>query len=146
MECTSCREDKAEECFSFKNKAKGLRSTICKYCHKSYAKKHYEQNKEQYKQRAKASTVSYVDRNKELTARYLMDKACIICGEKDIVVLDFDHRDPTTKRDSVSSMLRTGFAWKTILEEIEKCDVLCSNCHRRKTAKQFGTFRALFGA
>jgi hypothetical protein len=35
-------------------------------------------------------------------------------------------------------------AWATILAEIEKCEVVCANCHRRRTAARMGYFRAVF--
>jgi hypothetical protein len=53
-------------------------------------------------------------------------------------VLEFDHRDRTTKRHDVSTLVRKKFSWSTILAEINKCDVVCANCHRRRTARQFG--------
>jgi rRNA-processing protein FCF1 len=46
--------------------------------------------------------------------------------------MDFDHRDPTTKRMAVTRMIgRAGTA--RILEEVAKCDIVCANCHRLRT-------------
>jgi rRNA-processing protein FCF1 len=46
--------------------------------------------------------------------------------------MDFDHRDPTTKRIAVTRMIgRAGTA--RILEEVAKCDIVCANCHRLRT-------------
>lgn len=68
---------------------------------------------------------------------YKHSMGCAICGEDDPIVLEFHHRDPEAKSNrlkhrnggkrsfSVMSMGR-------ILEEIEKCDVMCANCHRRE--------------
>lgn len=67
---------------------------------------------------------------------YLRENPCIDCGEDDIVVLDFDHRDPSTKSFSISHRLRGTTSWKRIFEEIQKCDIRCANCHRKKTARQ----------
>ncbi len=58
------------------------------------------------------------------------------------LVLEFDHL--RNKAFNIGE----GFAervWKTILEEIEKCEVVCANCHRRRTALRRGTLRALLG-
>lgn len=71
---------------------------------------------------------------------YLLAQSCIDCGEKDPVVLDFDHRTPDTKFKSISSMLSGHYSWNAVLKEIGKCDIRCANCHRRKSHKQFGYF------
>lgn len=67
--------------------------------------------------------------------RYRRFCGCKICGEKDPVVLEYDHRVGTTKLYNVSDMMINKFSMKLIKEEIRKCDILCANCHRRKTAK-----------
>ena len=65
-------------------------------------------------------------------------------SETDPVVLDFDHRDEKEKKYNISEMvLRFQKAWVTIEEEIEKCDIRCANCHRRRTAKQFNWYKQL---
>lgn len=56
---------------------------------------------------------------------------CTDCGISNHIVLDFDHiRD---KKYNVSRMIHDGFSWKAILKEIEKCEVVCANCHRIRT-------------
>lgn len=70
---------------------------------------------------------------RDLTRRKLnaikQGRGCKRCGETDPAVLQFHHRDPATKRYDVSKML--GMAWERVLEEIDKCDVLCACCHQR---------------
>jgi len=80
----------------------------------------------------------YVESNRKVRAEYrkwyLEIKSrhkCIKCGEPHPACLDFHHRDGTSKNDVVSSMVGNKRPKKVILEEIEKCDVLCSNCHRK---------------
>ena len=55
---------------------------------------------------------------------------CISCGENHPACLDFHHVDPTNKEGHVSAMLTT-YPKGKILEEVKKCTVLCSNCHRK---------------
>ncbi len=65
---------------------------------------------------------------------YLKNKKCKDCKEDNPIVLDFHHiRD---KRKAISQMIRRDYAWKTILNEIKKCIILCANCHRIRTAKE----------
>lgn len=58
---------------------------------------------------------------------YLLTHPCVDCGERDPVVLEFDHRDPSIKEGRVSDMSK-----QKVGAEIEKCDVRCANCHRKR--------------
>ena len=59
-------------------------------------------------------------------------KGCIDCGYKEnAVALDFDHRDPLNKIGKISEF--SHLSKQRLKEEIKKCDVRCSNCHRIKT-------------
>lgn len=69
---------------------------------------------------------------------YKAERGCAVCGEKDPVVLDFHHRDGETKHKNLlnyssSHKSFSDLAWETMIDEIKKCDVVCSNCHRRIT-------------
>jgi len=63
----------------------------------------------------------------------LCDRSCVDCGESFApCAMDFDHRDPSTKRSAVTRMIgRAGTA--RILDEVAKCDIVCANCHRLRT-------------
>lgn len=54
---------------------------------------------------------------------------CSKCEESDSSCLVFHHVDPTMKRATVASMVRSKSSKQEILDEIAKCVVLCSNCH-----------------
>jgi len=71
---------------------------------------------------------------------FLSDKCCLDCGEKDPIVLDFDHIDQKNKFKNVSRMLGGHYSWKSVLTEINKCEIRCANCHRRKTYIQLNCF------
>jgi hypothetical protein len=77
---------------------------------------------------------------------YLLDyfdsHPCADCGESDPVVLEFDHLDTQAKSFDIGQSLPYR-KWQSILEEIDKCDVVCANCHRRRTARRRGSLRAL---
>jgi hypothetical protein len=63
----------------------------------------------------------------------LRDTPCQDCnGRFPAAAMDFDHRDPRTKRSSVTRMIgRAGT--RTLLDEVAKCDIVCANCHRMRT-------------
>lgn len=63
---------------------------------------------------------------------YKAAQGCADCGENDPIVLDFDHVRGEKSFDIGHALGAKG--WSTLLKEIEKCDVVCANCHRRRTA------------
>ncbi len=71
---------------------------------------------------------------------FLSKQKCIDCGENDPIVLDFDHKEPQVKFKSISKMLSGHYSWKSLLVEIQKCEIRCANCHRRKTYIQYECF------
>lgn len=72
---------------------------------------------------------------------YLNDKECTVCGYKDIRALEFDHIDPKTKSFSIARAVTDGYSWEKILLEIQKCRIVCANCHKITTAKQYNWYR-----
>ena len=63
--------------------------------------------------------------------QYKAEKGCVICSETDPVVLVFHHKNPGRKKFTVAKAVLKGIALDRLLEEAEKCDVLCANCHLR---------------
>lgn len=57
---------------------------------------------------------------------------CVDCGKTfPPYCMDFDHRDPKEKTLNIAKVY--AFGRKRLLDEIKKCDVVCSNCHRIRT-------------
>lgn len=136
--CTTCKSQKLEESFSWKNKNKGIRSNKCKDCQKTYARDHYNNNKKYYYDKAKRSKHKSRLVNRRFVYSYLSKNPCIDCGESDPVVLEFDHQG--NKSGNVSEMIFVN-GLDVIKKEINKCEVVCSNCHKRRTAKQFNFYK-----
>lgn len=95
-------------------------------CHKRY----YERNKNLYK-------IKNDKRRIELSEFViaLKQKPCMDCGViYTHYAMDFDHRDKSKKLASISKMINYhSYSKKKILEEIKKCDLVCANCHRKRT-------------
>jgi len=96
------------------------------------SKRHYEANKTTVKKRTKKRNKSQKQKNKEYVNAVKELTGCVDCGETNPVVLDFDHVRGE-KILCISDMARGAYCLKTIKEEIEKCEVRCSNCHRVAT-------------
>lgn len=125
MFCRYCNTDQPEDSFSIR-KSSGNRISKCKTCVVKYTQEHYEKNKQQYKDRAKADRPAALLRWKEFIAS--LNLACVQCGENHPAVLDFHHTDPSVKEDHPANLR---LSKKRFLKEIETCIVLCSNCHRK---------------
>jgi hypothetical protein len=137
--CNKCKIEKSEEEFFFQDKSKNKRHNHCKACYGNSrrSKEHYAKYKDEYLKRAASRNARIREENFTSMRQYLKDKVCLDCGETDPVVFEFDHRNPSEKKYGISKMMPS-YNWPSILTEIEKCDVVCANCHKRRTAKQFG--------
>tara|TARA_R100001377_G_C3140249_1_gene92431 strand:- start:209 stop:643 length:435 start_codon:yes stop_codon:yes gene_type:complete len=141
--CSTCKEELPFENFSIKGKgSKGqtLYSSKCRECNKAYQREHYKKNKKYYAKKARGWEKEY----KHEAYSYLREKAkdgCVHCGEQDFRCLQFNHIERSTKIDSVSSMVRDNKNLSVIKEEVDKCEVLCANCHFKVTAGQFNWYK-----
>ena len=138
--CTKCEEVKPLDDFNYRRKSLGTRQSHCRTCSKAYLKKHYTENSEYYKKKARVHTKRYMEKARKLIYEIKLGNPCIVCGESDPIVLEFDHIDPSTKEHNVSEMVKKGYSCESILNEVEKCRLLCANCHRRETAKDFSYY------
>ncbi len=77
-------------------------------------------------------------KNKQNALDYFSEHPCVDCGETDPIVLDFDHVRGQKSYNVGRAISGSHRSWKSIMTEIAKCDVRCCNCHRKKTAAQFG--------
>ncbi len=123
--CNMCKCDKDESEFLFRNKSKGTRHSACRDCYKIIRKKSYESNKDYYIKKSKR-------RSDEINSWFFDIKSnlkCEVCGFSHVACLDFHHVNSDDKEIEVATLVASGNK-KRILKEIEKCIVLCSNCHR----------------
>lgn len=131
--CCRCGIAKDESEFTFKDLARQVRHGYCRECHARWNREHYLRNRDTYIANARRNSPLYRAEGLRRLVDYLRAHPCVDCGEADLLVLEFDHRDGATKRLAVSAMLGR-FGWSVIEAEIAKCDVRCANCHHRKTA------------
>jgi hypothetical protein len=138
--CARCHVGKPLAEFLIKNASTGARVSYCTPCRHEYSREHYQKNVAAYV--AKAKRQAAIDRplNRAYVLAFLATHPCVDCGERDPVVLEFDHRDPAAKRSEVGRLIHSSTI-NRVREEIERCDVRCGNCHRIRTARQFGSYR-----
>lgn len=113
------------------------RQPRCRECCKAWYQAHRETHKKNTWRRRKDLYAIHHER----LLQHFEDHPCVDCGEADVRVLEFDHRDGAEKVSSIADLLRVGRSWSVIAAEIAKCDVRWANCHRRRTAAQFPSWR-----
>ena len=109
--CTKCGKELPIDQFNWRDKTKGTRRADCKECHSGFMKIKYQEKK---------------DLVQELKSK----DTCTKCGENRGYVLDYHHIDPTEKENTVARMTSNNYTLDKVMDEIQKCICLCSNCHR----------------
>ena len=137
--CSKCKLEKPLKDFAPNRSKTSGSQTFCKKCQKAYQKDWYAKNKERHKHKV-------AQRNKFLKTELLkrissiaLSCGCAKCGyNKHPAPLEFHHLENKVK--NISDMVTNFCKWEAIEAEIQKCIVLCANCHRVETAKEHGWY------
>ncbi|QWT29991.1 HNH endonuclease [Streptomyces phage TunaTartare] len=117
--CTGCGNE-------FPLEEMATRSSKCKPCHREYTRNHYANNKQYYVDKAVRSKATVLQK-----IRAEKEKPCADCGVSyPYYVMDFDHLE--NKEFNISEF-KSRYGWTRLKKEIDKCDVVCANCHRIRT-------------
>jgi transposase-like protein len=125
--CSRCGYELPIECF---NRHRDGLQWWCRSCFAAYFRERGDTHRRQ-------SYAAKVARQRALRAQvldHLRHHPCVDCGEADPVVLEFDHVGE--KSASISVLLSQTATRKALEAEIARCEVVCTNCHRRRTAKR----------
>jgi len=131
--CGRCEETLPRSAF---NRHERGRQWWCRECFRDYFRKRGDLHRRQS---------GDAKRKRQEVARpfikgYLGSHPCVDCGESDPVVLEFDHVG--AKRNGLSILAAGGASIRLLSDEIEQCEVVCVNCHRRRTARRGNWRRA----
>lgn len=103
---------------------------------------HIQEYHKRYREQHRAEMVAYnkawCQKNKRIVRRliqFIRRRGCARCPENRAPCLDFHHRDPTDKVRDVSTLFQKGRTPDVVWAEIQKCDLICANCHRVEHAK-----------
>jgi hypothetical protein len=138
--CTFCHEVKSYDEFNLRRGARDGRQDRCRDCCRAW----YVRNRDEHKQRVAQRNERTLREYRQWLAEYLAEHPCVDCGETDLRVLEFDHREGSDKIADVAALVSHLAKWSRVLAEIEKCDVRCANCHRRRTAERGSFWRHIY--
>jgi hypothetical protein len=69
-------------------------------------------------------------RNYDWVTQYKKSKNCSKCEESRWYVLEFHHKDSEDKDKEIARLVSNGTSLERIISEIDKCELLCANCHK----------------
>jgi hypothetical protein len=138
--CVTCRVVQPLDAFNRRASAADGRQPRCRDC----CKRWYVEHRDAHRVTVAARKARVRSDYRERIAAYLLEHPCVDCGEDDIRVLEFDHRPGMEKVEAIAVLVMRQAPWSRVLAEIEKCDVRCANCHRRRTAERGSHWRHLF--
>lgn len=136
--CTICKKGKPASEYNKKSNRKDGLQTHCRECNRESARRYYADNREKHIGESKKTRQARRRDNHAKMIEFLSQQQCADCGFSHILVLEFDHLKD--KRANISRMLCT-YPWATILLEIEKCDIVCRNCHAIRTHQRQDSYR-----
>lgn len=128
-------ESKKLEIFKLHGQGKSVKDiSIIINCSKDaiygFLKRHNRRNTIKSKSRGKRSEI-----NKRFVYEYLKNHNCTDCENSDTRVLEFDHVRGI-KLGNITQMARNGCEISKLLDEIDKCEIRCCNCHRIVTIER----------
>lgn len=132
-QCTRCLQTKPTVEFNRSSRNLDGRHAYCRDCQKA----HYRSNIVRHKANVARSRKLRKDEAHTIVAARFSG-GCVDCGTSDMRVLQFDHVRGD-KVDTVSSMIRRGRSIRSIVAEMDKCEVRCANCHMIATMTRLGT-------
>jgi hypothetical protein len=103
-------------------------------CDSQYGKKWYAKNKKKKKEQSQKSRKRAVKRNRKYVEAHKLVHPCP-CGETEPCCLSFHHENED-KTGNISDMVNRGYGITRIQKEIDKCIVLCLNCHAKLHGKE----------
>jgi len=138
--CTSCNSVKELKEFNKNSSRKDGLQTKCRMCDRKRALEYFNSNQVQ-KEKAKLRTKERLKENQDLICEFLSKNPCVDCNESNIILLEFDHKNPEEKVECITVMVTNGFSFSKIKQEIEKCEIRCISCHKKRTAIQQNNYR-----
>jgi len=128
-QCGRCKQVKPETDF---NRLRDGRQHWCRECFREY----FCARGDLHRRQSLDAKTKRIARDRAFVRGYLEQHPCVDCGEDDTRVLDFDHLG--AKTHDVCEMVLRGLPIEAIRAEIAACEVVCANCHRRRTATRAG--------
>ena len=132
--CGRCGQFKSFEGFARRIRSADGLQAYCRSCQHDTYTEYYRNNRATFRATLNARTEHQRAVNRQFIIEFLRGHPCVDCGAADVVVLEFDHVRGV-KIGAVGAMAYSPVTLSKLKREIQKCDVRCANCHRKRTSR-----------
>ncbi len=99
---------------------------------RDYSRNYYQQNRTHLLEKQRDKNRRFAEKRRKWMVEYKKNLNCLRCGENHPATLTFHHRNASEKSFEIGNAVGLGVSLKKLIAEIEKCEVLCANCHAKE--------------
>lgn len=125
QQCTKCNIVKPLIDYYKNSRRKNRHSSQCKSCANISTANSRAKNPELYTDKREL----YRTQRREIFIKWKSSLGCCVCNEKESICLDLHHINSSQKEINLSKAI--GGSWENIIKEVQKCRVVCKNCHAK---------------
>jgi DNA-directed RNA polymerase subunit M/transcription elongation factor TFIIS len=99
---------------------------------RAYNREYYRRNRERLLRKQAEKNKRFFESRRKWLVEYKKTLKCARCGESHPATLTFHHKRRSEKKFEIGNALILKVSFKRLLAEIEKCEVICANCHAKE--------------
>jgi len=99
---------------------------------RKYNREYYLRNRTHLLNKQREKNRRFAESRRKWIIDYKRTLECVRCGENHPATLTFHHKNGSEKSFEIANAIRFGVSLKRLIAEIEKCEVLCANCHAKE--------------
>ena len=104
---------------------------------RKYNREYYQRNRTHLLNKQREKNRRFAESRRKWITAYKKTLECVRCGENHPATLTFHHKNSSKKSFEIANAIRFGVSLKRLITEIEKCEVLCANCHAKEHWRNF---------
>ena len=98
----------------------------------TYNREYYQRNRVHLLEKQRQKNRQFAESRRRWLVEYKKTLSCVRCNENHPATLTFHHRESSEKSFEIGNAIGLGVSLKRLVAEIEKCEVLCANCHAKE--------------
>ena len=99
---------------------------------RKYNREYYQRNRRHLLDKQREKNQRFAESRRKWIVEHKKKLSCVRCGENHPATLTFHHKNSSDKSFEIGNAIVLGVSLKRLIGEIEKCEVLCANCHAKE--------------